>query len=379
MTDTARLDAWARAEICAFRRAGKTRPAIRKLVKKKDGSMVTLRSIDRTLAKKRKKPRWRGTDSSAGGRPPSLTKEQRKRLVKLVFAERGKAVVTAPYCRKRLPFLRKVCEQTVRNALSAAGLAWLRRRRKAAVPAKHKPARILYSKWLLAQRPSELKRFAYTDGTSFYLARGTQEHADKKRAALGSQVWRMATGKDGLWDENVGPSLYAKAQGKPVKIWGVFAGGVLHYHVLPMDTAQKTTNMNTKRYGALVKTKFAAWRKSIFRSRRIRPHLVQDHEKCLWKKENLTALSNAGYHVVKNFPKCSPDLNAIEGWWRQLRLRLDKTSPSECETRADFLRRLRRTATWMNIHRRCVGRGLCSNQKVRAAEVLKLKGAKSKW
>ena len=135
--------------------------------------------------------------------------------------------------------------------------------------------------------------------------------------------------------------------------------------------------MNTTRYGALVKSKFAAWRKCVFRSRAIRPHLAQDHEKCSWKKEDLTALSNAGYHVVKDFPKCSRDLKAIEGWWRQLRLRLEETSPSECETRADFVRRLRRTVTWMNIHRRYVGRGLCCNQKVRAAEVLKLKGAKT--
>ena len=69
---------------------------------------------------------------------------------------------------------------------------------------------------------AKLKRFAYTDGTVFYLARSEAELEDKTRLCLGPYVWRMANGKDGLWDANVGPSLYAKAQGKPVKIWGFF-------------------------------------------------------------------------------------------------------------------------------------------------------------
>ena len=91
-----------------------------------------------------------------------------------------------------------------------------------------------------------MRRFAYTDGTTFYLARGHVDKHDKNRAALGPHVWRMANGNDGLWDENVGPSLYAKAQGLPVKIWGMFANGKLFYHVLPKDKARKITNMNTK-------------------------------------------------------------------------------------------------------------------------------------
>ena len=78
----------------------------------------------------------------------------------------------------------------------------------------------------------------------------------------------MANGKDGLWDENVGPSLYAKSQGLPVKIRGFFGNGRLFYHVLPADNARKgrTTNMDAARYNALVRQKFASWRRSIFRN-----------------------------------------------------------------------------------------------------------------
>ena len=67
-----------------------------------------------------------------------------------------------------------------------------------------------YCAWVLKQRQTFLDSFAYTDGTTFYLARGPAENEAKQRVALGPCVWRMASGKDGLWDENVGPSLYAK-------------------------------------------------------------------------------------------------------------------------------------------------------------------------
>ena len=54
---TARLDAFTRGQIHGLRQAGKTRPDIQKLVKKKDGKRTTLRSIDRTLRKTREDPK----------------------------------------------------------------------------------------------------------------------------------------------------------------------------------------------------------------------------------------------------------------------------------------------------------------------------------
>ena len=182
----------------------------------------------------------------------------------------------------------------------------------------------------------------------------------------------MSNGKDGLWDENVGPSLYAKAQGLPVKIWGFFASGILKYYVLPKD-GQRTTNMRGDLYEWLIKTSFARWRKECF-GRDAPAHLVQDHERCLWQDRNLGALRKAGCFVVGHYPKCSPDLNAIEGWWRILRERLEQSEPEESESRVDFIVRLRRTVHWLNRNRWEQGLRLCTNQKERAADVLSLGG-----
>ena len=288
--------------------------------------------------------------------------------------------VTTSYCKRLLPFLRRLSKQGVCNALHRAGLAYLRRRRKSIVPPEWRARRKVYCRWLKRQPQGKLNRYAYTDGTTFYLARGAAEDEDKRRAALGPSVWRMSSGKDGLWDENIGPSLYAKAQGLPVKIWGFFADGRLEYYLLPPDpnNGKKTTNMTGALYNTVIKTRFAKWRKACF-PRGHRVHLVQDYERCLWRPDNLDALREAGCDVVKQHTKYSPDLNAIEMQWSHLRERLESTAPAHLEARAEFIKRLRRTVTWMNWHQRVSGRRLCRGQKQRADEVLELDGAKCSW
>ena len=37
----------------------------------------------------------------------------------------------------------------------------------------------------------------------------------------GDIVWRMTDGTDALFQDTIGPSSYGKAQGKPVKVWGM--------------------------------------------------------------------------------------------------------------------------------------------------------------
>lgn len=158
--------------------------------------------------------------------------------------------------------------------------------------------------------------------------------------ALGSK-WRMANGKDGLWDGDVGPSLYAKARGFPVKIVCFFCDGVLQYYVLPKD-GQRTVHMNGRRYVDLVNSKFAFWRRSCL-PRAGRVLLVQDHGKCLWQDASLKALKAAGCDLVKQHTKHSPDLNAIEAWWGRLKNVLETKAPVELGPRSAFLNRLRRT------------------------------------
>ena len=164
------------------------------------------------------------------------------------------------------------------------------------MPPQYKEARIDYNKWILGRHATTLRRFGYTDGTTWYLAHGPVEQATKKRAALGKRVWRMSNGKDGLWDDNISPSLYAKGQGKPIKISGFLANGRLEYWVLPAGYSEgryKTTNMTGDRYNLLVESRFAAWRRACFGDVQD-CRLVQDHEKCLWRDSLLTLCLSFG-------------------------------------------------------------------------------------
>ena len=388
--------------------AGASREDIYKQVKKADNTPVSPNAVSEVIAHMQQDPTWRGADTGSGnrGRPSQLTDEDKKEIEDVVFDFKARAVVCTRFIKRKIPRLRGVSRWCISRALHQAGLAWLQRRDKRAVAPKHKKPRLDYCEWISHQRQEFLNRFAYTDGTTIYLARTEEEHQDKKRAALGKYCWRMASGKDGLFDENVGPSMYAKGQGLPVKIWGLFANGRLEYYVLPSDGGPKaqakaeakakakakakgkamkkrkkqtgTVNMTINRYVDLVDAQFKTWRKNCFGDNGP-VHLTQDHEACLWHERSLAALAKAGFSVVENFPVSSPDLNAIEGWWHRLKTRLDDTAPTELETRPEFLARLRRTVHWLNDNAADDALALAQNQKARAKAVKNLGGARCQW
>ena len=127
---SARLTPFVRGQICAWREAGWTRPQIAARVRKTDNTPCNVATVDKVLKRKAEDTQWDGElDSSERGRPQALSEAQKKELRDFVFAQRGQVKVTVPYCRKCLPFLRRVSKDTARRALHEVGLAWLRRRK----------------------------------------------------------------------------------------------------------------------------------------------------------------------------------------------------------------------------------------------------------
>ena len=250
-----------------------------------------------------------------------------------------------------------------------ANLEYLRRRRKTIVPSAHLQARVSYCGAVKRKHMSTLEKWAYTDGTVYYLDRSSAEHENSQRSALGTHVWRRSDNKDALYEECIGPSSYCKGQGIPVRVWGMLACGGLRVHVLP-----EGETMDRYVYAELVEDKFDDWRGNC-------EYLVCDYERCLRSEEALLALDKAGLKLVEGYPKCSQDFNAIENAWGILKERLDETLPVNLEPRAIFVKRLLAAVKWVNQHRSDQLWFLSTNQKERADDCLAQKppGGRTKW
>ena len=232
-----RLTPYLRGAILAFALAGLTLEDIQSHVTKTDGSKPCLQTISDTIARCKQEGglQWDGEVVSKGavGRTRATTSALDKKIVKFVFKHRGRAKVTAAFVQKGLKEARKLNKRTLQRRITDAGLAWLRRRRKSLVPAKHMPARVSWARWVLKQTDASLKKWAFTDGTAFYLARTFAEQESSVRAALGPFMYRMADGSDALYHDCIGPSSYKKSQGRCVRVWGLLICGALFIYVLP--------------------------------------------------------------------------------------------------------------------------------------------------
>ena len=308
---------------------------------------------------------WDGEMHSEAGRPRSTTPALDKKIVRIVFKYRARTVVTAKYIRKVLPAARKISVRTIQKRLGEAGLAWLRRRRKTIVPTLHREARLRWSTWVMQRTAETLNRWAYTDGTVFYLASSMSLQESKFRARLGPMVWRMTDGSDALYEDCIGPSTYAKSQGVPVRVWGLLVAGVLFITVLPAGE-----RMNGTVYARVIKTFFQNWlEQALGRKTRLGVFLVQDHERALWRDAPREEMKRAGLKLLERFPKCSQDLSPIEQCWRELRARLDVTMPMQAETRDEFIKRLRLAVAWLNRNRSGLFRKICRSQREYAMEL----------
>ena len=119
-TSYARLHIWGKGAIWALSVVHVPREKIAEIVAKTDGEPPSLRAIDEVIAHKKAHPDWKCERENSGGRPEALDAAQKKQLTRLVFKKRGSHEVTSPFCKKLLPFLRKVCDNTECNASMAA-------------------------------------------------------------------------------------------------------------------------------------------------------------------------------------------------------------------------------------------------------------------
>ena len=375
-----RLTPFLRGVIYGLLLAGWTYCEIAEEVEKPDGTHPSQQAVAKVAATLKSCGgfRWDGHSSSGNaGRPRATTDALDKQIVKLVFKHRGSAVVTIKYVQKMIKAARKFSSRTIGRRLGEAGLQWLRRRRKSLVPAAHKASRLQWAEWVLARTAVTLTRWAFSDGTSFYIGRSEGEQEQKTRGALGPYVWRHADGRDGLFEDCVGPSAYWKAQGMPIKIWGLLVAGTLFVWVLPEKGKNK--NMNAELYAWVIKHKFGAWvRKALGRKARKGVFLVQDHERALWKDAARQEMRCSNIKLLENYPKSSQDLNPIEIAWRELRARLYLTAPESLESRNAFIRRMRQAVAWVNVHRAQYLQHLCSCQKEWAVDVQESLGARTK-
>ena len=203
----------------------------------------------------------------------------------------------------------------------------------------------------------------------YYLDRTVAEHEQTEQAALGSHVWRRLDGSDALYQDCLGPSSYNKAQGKPVRVWGMLACGHLSIHILEEGEA-----MNQEVYMELIEERFEEWAG-------ICTHLVCDFEWCLRSTVVVSELKKIGLQLVDAYPKCSQDFNAIENVWDIVKERLEETWPRALESRDEFVIRLRGAVKWINRKRAADLWYLSTNQKERAAECLSSvpQGGRTKW
>ena len=145
-------------------------------VQQPDGRAAPVNAIDRVIAKKRASPEWRGEERAReGGRPRAASAAAQVALRKMVFKERGGHKVTVSFCKKRLPALRRVSDDSAERHLHPAGLKLLTRRRMSWAPEQHKADGLTFAEKALRMHASSPGRRARTDGATFFLARGEDE------------------------------------------------------------------------------------------------------------------------------------------------------------------------------------------------------------
>ena len=159
--------------------------AIARILLKADGkSHWSGQAIADALARLAADSTWRGERHEGSGRPRATTPKQDKLVVQEVFKARGSTKVTVAHLKRKFVHLRHLADGTVENRLHEANLSWLRRRRKTIVTKKYIQPRLAFARKVLKLRAATLRKWAYTDGTVFFLDR-TEEDNEHTEEGIG--------------------------------------------------------------------------------------------------------------------------------------------------------------------------------------------------
>ena len=129
---------------------------ISRIILKPDGTNKwSDKAVQDVVARLNDDPSWRGERAQGSGAPRKTTRQQDVMLEKCVAAKKAQFKVTVPYLKKVFPWAREFSDSLVEDRLHEAGLAYLRRRKKAVVTYQYLRPRINY-------RRSTLKRVSVT-------------------------------------------------------------------------------------------------------------------------------------------------------------------------------------------------------------------------
>ena len=146
-----------------------------RMVKADGKSTFHENTIQNCINKLEQQPNWRGEREPGSGRPRKTTPKQDKQMVKWLLKERGNQKVSVSCLQKQFPFLRQLSNTLVEERLFDAQLEYLRRRKKSIVTKDYLEARVEYCQGVKRKRAASLEKWAYTDGTVFYLDRSASE------------------------------------------------------------------------------------------------------------------------------------------------------------------------------------------------------------
>ena len=108
--------------------------------------------------------------------------------------------------------------------------------------------RINYCKKIIGTHQKKLERWAYSDGIVLLLDPIESANEQTQMQSLGALARRKPDRINALYADCVVPSCYNKAQGAPVRIWGVPAEGILYIEVLDESTVMNKEEVYKYRF-----------------------------------------------------------------------------------------------------------------------------------